>query len=387
MHLRGLPQSVSFRMCLRMCHGILGEELFDLQEEDQCQYGWDLMTKTARHLNLSCPFQVVIYAQATSKIQRPLHQVQIDPEKSDTTFCYIVQKLQAPTAAISHELLAAIAKRDLDKVTQLLGGGLDLRGSDTAARPISTLIAAAILSDHCLEPRSGSMIQEPAFAQGTILTYLLLQSLANPNVIPRLERPTTMLELAVELGNSRIVQSLLEARASVSPIQEALPPLLLAVLHRHQNNVQLLLQAHANPWETVPVCHLHRYTMQGHTRAVRNEAFTIVQAAAAQDSDDTVLELLLKGAPCLADDKSRPSVVASTATTALSDRATAILRQLVWIFQHVIVKQERKPDFTTFRWRVILQGIPLPTRTYMHTLGLHQDYDDGIPWDLLTDVD
>ena len=387
MHLRGLPQSVSFRMCLRMCHGILGEELFDLQEEDQCQYGWDLMTKTARHLNLSCPFQVVIYAQATSKIQRPLHQVQIDPEKSDTTFCYIVQKLQAPTAAISHELLAAIAKRDLDKVTQLLGGGLDLRGSDTAARPISTLIAAAVLSDHCLEPRSGSMIQEPAFAQGTILTYLLLQSLANPNVIPRLERPTTMLELAVELGNSRIVQSLLEARASVSPIQEALPPLLLAVLHRHQNNVQLLLQAHANPWETVPVCHLHRYTMQGHTRAVRNEAFTIVQAAAAQDSDDTVLELLLKGAPCLADDKSRPSVVASTATTALSDRATAILRQLVWIFQHVIVKQERKPDFTTFRWRVILQGIPLPTRTYMHTLGLHQDYDDGIPWDLLTDVD
>ena len=107
-----------------MCHGILGEELFDLQEEDQCQYGWDLMTRTARHLNLSCPFQVVIYAQATSKIQRPLHQVQIDPERSDTTFCYIVQKLQAPTAAISHELLAAISKKDLDKVTQLLGGGL-----------------------------------------------------------------------------------------------------------------------------------------------------------------------------------------------------------------------------------------------------------------------
>ena len=387
MRIRGLPQSGSFGMGFRMCHGILGEELFDLQEEDQCQYGWDLMTKTARHLHLSCPFQVVIYAQATSKIQRPLHRVQIDPEKSDTTFCYIVQKLQAPTVAISHELLAAIAKRDLDKVAQLLGSGLDLRGSDTAARPISTLIAAAVLSDHCLKSCSGSMIQEPAFAQGTVLTYLLLQSLANPNVIPRLERPTTMLELAVELGNSQIVQSLLEARASVSPIQEALPPLLLAVLHRHQNNVQLLLQAQANPWETVPVCHLHRYTMQGHTRAVRNEAFTIVQAAAAQDSDDTVLELLLKSSPCMSDDKSKPSIVASTVATALSDRATAILRQVVWIFQHVIVKQELKPDFTTFRWRVILQGIPLPTRTYMHSLGLYQDYDDGIPWGLLTEVD
>ena len=373
-------------MCLRMRHGILGEELFDLQEEDQCQYGWDLMTKTARHLNLPCPFQVVIYAQATSKIQRPLHKVQIDPEKSDTTYCYIVQQLQAPTVAISHELLAAIAKKDLDKVTQLLGGGLDLRGPDTEARPISTLIAAAVLSDHCVEPCSGSMNQEPAFAQGTILTHLLLQSLANPNVIPRVERPTTMLELAVELGNPQIVQSLLEARASVSPVQEALPPLLLAVLHRHQANVQLLLQAQANPWETVPVCHLHRYTMQGHPRAGRYEAFTIVQAAAAQDVDDTVLELLLTGAPCLLNDNSQPSELASTAVSALSDQATAILKQLVWIFQHVI-KQDRKPDFTTFRWRVILQGVPLPARTYMHTLGLHQDYDDGIPWDLLTEVD
>ena len=127
-----------------MCHGILGEELFDLQEDDQCQYGWDLMTKTAGHLNLPCPFQVVIYAQATSKIQRPLHKLQIDPEKVDTTYCYIVQQLQAPTVAISHELLAAIAKKDLDKVTQLLGGGLDLSGPDTTASPISTLIAAAV---------------------------------------------------------------------------------------------------------------------------------------------------------------------------------------------------------------------------------------------------
>lgn len=365
-------------MCLRMCHGILGEELFDLHAEDQCRYGWDLMTKTARCLNLPCPWQVVIYAQATSKIQRPLHKVQIDPEKSDTTYCYIIQQLQAPTVAISHELLAAIAKRDLDKVTQLLGGGLDLRGTDTLARPISTLIAAAVLSDHCLEPCPGSTISEPDFAQGAILTYLLLQSLANPNVIPRLERPTTMLELAVELGNPQIVQSLLEARASVSPIQEALPPLLLAVLHRHRANVQLLLQAQANPWETVPVCQLHRYTMQGHTRAVRNEAFTIVQAAAAQDANDTVLALLLEVAP---------SAATSTAVAALSNRATTILKQLVWIFQHIIVKQERKPDFSTFRWRLILQGIPLPARTYMHELGLHQDYDDGIPWDLLTEVD
>ena len=94
-----------------MCHGILGEELFDSQEEDQVRYGWDMMTRTAGILNLPCPFQVVIYAQATSKILSPLHPVQIDPERCDTTFCYIVQELQAPTAAVSHELLAAIAKK------------------------------------------------------------------------------------------------------------------------------------------------------------------------------------------------------------------------------------------------------------------------------------
>ena len=374
-------------MCLRMCHGILGEELFDLQEEDQVRYGWDMMTRTAGILNLPCPFQVVIYAQATSKIHSPLHPVQIDPERCDTTFCYIVQNLQAPTAAVSHDLLAAISMKDVDKVSHLLGKGLDLRGPDTEARPISTLLASAILADHSLGPYSDPTTHGPVFAHGTILTYLLLQSLANPNVIPRLERPTTMLELAVELGNSHIVQSLLEARASVVPIHGALPPLLLAVLHRHQSNVQLLLQAYANPWETVPIGHLHRYTMQWHAHAARNEAFTIVQAAAAQEPCDTVLELLLQGVQCPSETESSPPEEASTKATALSERATTILRQIVWTFQHVIDKQERKPDFTTFRWRVILQGIPLPAHTHRHTVAIHQDYDDGIPWDLLTEVD
>ena len=374
-------------MCLRMCHGIVGEELFDLQEEDREWYGWDMMTKAAGILKLPCPFQVVVYSQATSKIQHPLHPVQIDPERCDTTFCYIVQELQAPTAAASNELLAAISQKDVDKVTQLLGTGLDLRGPNTDSLPISTLLASAILVDHSGGLYSTLSTDGTSPAQGTILTYLLLRSLANPNVVPRLEMPTTMLELAVELGNSRIVGCLLEARASVAPIEGALPPLLLAVLHRHEANVQLLLRAFASPWEMVPIGHLHRYSLQYYTRAARNEVFTIVQAAAAQEPSNTALALLLQEVPCPPEPVDNPSEEAITRATALSEFATTVLRQVVWTFQHVVKRQEGKPDFTTLRWRVILQGIALPASMRMPIAAMPQDYDDDIPWDLLSEVD
>ena len=374
-------------MCLRMCHGILGEELFDLQEEDRVWYGWDMMTKAAGILNLPSPFQIVVYSQATSRIQHPLHPVQIDPERSDTTFCYVVQELQAPTAATSNDLLAAISQKGVDKVAQLLGRGLDLRGPATDVLPISTLLASAILVDHSVGLYSTLSTDGTTPAQGTVLTYFLLRSLANPNVVPRLEMPTTMLELAVELGSSRIVGCLLEARASVAPIEGALPPLLLAVLHRHEANVQLLLRALASPWEMVPIGHLHRYSLQYYARAARNEVFSIVQAAAAQEPRNTVLTLLLQEVPCPPEPDDSPPDKAITRATVLSEFATTIVRQVVWTFQHVIKRQEGKPDFTTLRWRVILQGIALPAFMRMPIAAVPQDYDDDIPWDLLSEVD
>ena len=249
-------------MCLRVCHGILGEELFNLQEVDQERFGWDLMTRTAGELNLLSPFQVVIYAQATSKIHSPLQALWPDPEMCETTFCYIVQSLQAPTACVTHDLLEAISSRDVYKLSHLLSKGIDLRGPDTEIGPISAILASAILADYSSAQDSDPMIRCPIPAHGARLTYLLLQSLANPNVLPRLEQPTTMLELAVGLGNSHIVQTLLEASASVVPVHGALPPLLLAVLHRVKPTVQLLLGAHADPWERVPIAHLHRYSLQ-----------------------------------------------------------------------------------------------------------------------------
>ena len=176
-------------MRLRVCHGILGEELFDLQEADQEKFGWDLMTRTADVLNLLSPFQVVIYAQATSKIQSPLHALRLDPEMCESTFCYIVQSLQTPTACVSQDLLAAVSCRDVHKLSYLLGKGIDLRGPDTEIGPISTILASAILADHSSEQNADHMNLCPILDHGTGLTYLLLQSLANPNVLPRLDKP------------------------------------------------------------------------------------------------------------------------------------------------------------------------------------------------------
>ena len=65
-----------------------------------------------------------------------------------------------------------------------------------------------------------------------------------------------MLELAVELGNSNLVQLLLDAGATVNPEVSVVPPLMIAVLHRHRGNVQSLLNARADPWQAVPVVSL-----------------------------------------------------------------------------------------------------------------------------------
>ena len=65
-----------------------------------------------------------------------------------------------------------------------------------------------------------------------------------------------MLELAVELGNSNLVQLLLDAGATLNLAAGVVPPLMIAVLHRHRGNVQSLLNARVDPWQAVPVVSL-----------------------------------------------------------------------------------------------------------------------------------
>ena len=171
-----------------------------------------------------------------------------------------------------------------------------------------------------------------------------------------------MLELAVELGSSQHVQILLEAGASVMPVKGALPPLFLAVLHRHRTNVQLLLDAQADPWQEIPIASVLCHSLEWHGYPARKEVFNSVQAAAAQSAEDTVIDMLQQW--CSATDKNRSeqAFLARVKSTTLTDRATPIINRIVWKYQHIIEKQSRQPDFTTFRWRRILDGLSLPVQ-------------------------
>ena len=127
---------------------------------------------------------------------------------------------------------------------------------------------------------------------GVSLTHLLLQALADPNILPPKPQPTTMLELAVELGSSKLVQLLLEAGATVTSEESLVPPLLLAVFHRHRDNVRLLLDAQADPWQEVPIASILDHPLHWFGHISRREVFNAVQASAAQGSMGTVIDLL-----------------------------------------------------------------------------------------------
>ena len=70
--------------------------------------GWDIMQQIAKALELEPPFQVVIYAQTSSKIQDPMQVLQLDAKESEVTLCYVVQMLQVPTAQLFQDLMIAI---------------------------------------------------------------------------------------------------------------------------------------------------------------------------------------------------------------------------------------------------------------------------------------
>ena len=350
-------------MRLRVCHGIRGETTLTMDVVERTTLGWDIIKQTAKVLRLDSPFQVVLYAASSSAIQLPLRAVQFDTDTNEATFCYIVQSLQVPSAQQYRDLLTAICHKDVIDVSYLLGKGVGLMDMTTEEGHISTLVASAILRDHSADPYAYQPTAGHCFPRhGATLTYLLLQAHADPNIIPPKTKPTTMLELAVELGSSQHVQILLEAGASVMPVKGALPPLFLAVLHRHRTNVQLLLDAQADPWQEIPIASVLCHSLEWHGYPARKEVFNSVQAAAAQSAEDTVIDMLQQW--CSAADKngSEQAFLARVKSTTLTDRAAPIINRIVWKYQHIIEKQSRQPDFTTFRWRRILDGLSLPVQ-------------------------
>ena len=350
-------------MRLRVRHGLLGEIALTMDVMERTTLGWDVMKQMAKVLKLDSPFQVVLYADISSVIQSPLRAVRLDTAANEVTLCYIVQSLQVPSAQQYQDLMTAIYHKDVMEVSYLLGKGLDLTGVTMEGGHTSTLVASAILRDHSADPYAYQPTAGHCFPRhGASLTYLLLQAHADPNTIPPKMQPTTMLELAVELGSSQLVRTLLEAGASVMPVQGALPPLFLAVLHRHRTNVQLLLDAQADPWQEIAIASVLSHSLQWHGHAARNEVFNAVQAAAAQSAEDTVIDMLQHFSSATEVVRREQFSLVRVKPTALTKRATTILKQTVWKYQHIIEKQSRQTNFTTFRWRRILEGLCLPAR-------------------------
>ena len=106
------------------------------------------------------------------------------------------------------------------------------------------------------------------------------------------------------------------------------------------------------------LCH----SLQWHGHAARKEVFNAVQAAAAQSAEDTVLDMLQQFINATEGVGREQYSRARVKPTALTERATTIMRQTVWKYQHIIEKQSRQTNFTTFRWRRILEGLYLPVR-------------------------
>ena len=337
-------------MRLRVRHGILGETALTMDVLERTTLGWDIMKQTAMMLRLDSPFQVVLYADSSSVIQSPLRAVQFDTDTNEATLCYIVQSLQVPSAQQYQDLITAIYHKDAIDVSYLLGRGVGLMDVTTEGGHISTLVASAILRDHSADPYAYQPTAGHCFPRhGASLTYLLLQAQADPNIIPPKTQPTTMLELAVELGSSQLVQTLLEAGASVIPVKGALPPLFLAVLHRHRTNVQLLLDAQADPWQEIAIASVLCHSLQWHGHPARKEVFNAVQAAAAQSAEDTVIDMLQQFRSATDVVRSEQSSLARVKPTALTDRATTIMNQTVWKYQHIIEKQSSTDNIFSLR--------------------------------------
>ena len=278
--------------------------------------------------------------------------------------------------------MTALNEKDVLELLYLLGQGIDLTWKVPDGGHTSSLLTLAIFRDNDSDAYKFQASGDLHFPRpGVSLTYLLLQSLANPNILPPKQQPTTMLELAVELGNSSLVQLLLEEGATVNPEGDVVPPLITAVLHRHRGNVQLLLDARADPWKTVPIVSLCDHPWYWFGSLSRHESVNAVQISFVQGLENTVADLLPNGA------QTQPSAELPACSnfddTAMTERATLLLGSIVRRYDSTRL-QIMRGCYTSHRWRRILEGLYLPVRIREE---LHRPAGLARPGTLLDQVD
>ena len=349
-------------MRLVVRHGINGKEELVIQVAGATPVGWDIMKQLAWRLALESPFQIILYLNSTAAILSPVRAVSSHMASADLEICYPVQNLQFPAAEHYQLLVTALYEKDVVELCHLLGKGLDLTWKVPDGGHTSTLLALAIFRDNDNDAYAYQASRDLHFPRpGVSLTYLLLQSLANPNILPPKQQPTTMLELAVELGNSHLVQLLLDEGATVNPEGSVVPPLMIAVLHRHRGNVQLLLDARADPWKAIPIVSLCDHPWYWFGFLSRHKSVNVVQISVAQGPEDTVADLLPQSQDTQSRKKAEGSSQSSLDGTAMTEHATLLLGSIVQKYRST-GPQHMRGCYTSHRWRRILAGLYLPVR-------------------------
>jgi hypothetical protein len=350
-------------MRLLVRHGINGKEELAIQVAGTAPVGWDIMKQLAWRLDLESPFQIILYLNSTAAILSPVRAISSHMTSTDLEICYLVQNLQVPTAEHYQSLVTALYEKDVVELCHLLGQGLDLTWLTPDGGHTSTLLALAIFRDNDTDAYAYQASRDLRFPRpGVSLTHLLLQALADPNILPPKQQPTTMLELAVELGSSHLVQLLLDAGATVNPEVSVVPPLMIAVLHRHRGNVQLLLDARADPWQAVPIVSLCDHPWYWFGFLSRRESVNVIQISVAQGPVDTVADLLPQSQDTKSPKKAEGTSQSSLDCTAMTEHATLLLNSIIQKYQRSTGPQHMRGCYTSHRWRRILAGLYLPVR-------------------------
>ena len=350
-------------MRLLVRHGINGKEELAIQVADSIPVGWDIMKQLACRLDLESPFQIVLYLNSTAAILSPVRAIGPHITLMDLEICYLLQALQVPTAEHYQSLVTALYEKDVVELCHLLGQGLDLTWLTPDGGHTGALLALAIFRDNDTDAYAYQASKNLGFPRpGVSLTHLLLQALADPNILPPKQQPTTMLELAVELGNSNLVQLLLDAGATVNPEVSVVPPLMIAVLHRHRGNVQSLLNARADPWQAVPVVSLCDHPWYWFGFLSRRESVNVLQVSVAQGPVDTVADLLPPSRDITSHRTAEGSLHSQPDLTAMTEHATLLLDSIIQKYQRSTGPQHMRGCYTSHRWRRILAGLYLPVR-------------------------